>query len=368
MAHRKLAKTSVFSIGIVVMLSLTGSRLGWGQGGATGAITGAVLDSSGAVIPNAAVQVIDAATGQPVRNLATSSSGSFRAALLPPGAYTVVVNVPNFGEARAEGVEVRVTETTTLNVTLKPFASSQKVEVTAQQVSVDTENATTGQMIEHAEVGGLPLATRNFQQLLTLSTGASSSLNNSQQLGRGTVAINVNGQREDNNNYLIEGVSATDYNVGKLTNTPLPSPDVIQEFKVQTSLYDAAAGRNGGGMVNAVLRTGTNQWHGDAFEFFRNDALNANDYFLERNGQPRPELKQNSFGGSIGGPLGSQGKFGYIFGNYQGTRQRSGADLGTVISTAIPVLPADRSNASLVQTFLPGVPATRRLIQLCSIC
>jgi len=352
----KLAKTAAFSIGIVGMLSLTGSQLAWGQGGATGAITGAVLDTTGAVIPDAAVQVIDAATGQPVRSLRTSSNGSFRASLLPPGLYTVTVSAQNFGASRAEGVEVRVTETTTLNMTLKPAGQSQRVDVIAQVVSVNTENATTGQTIEHAEVGGLPLATRNFQQLLTLSTGASSSLNNSEQLGRGTVAINVNGQREDNNNYLIEGVSATDYNVGKLTNTPLPSPDVIQEFKVQTSLYDASSGRNGGGMVNAVFRTGSNQWHGDAFEFFRNDALNANDYFLDRNGQPRPELKQNIFGASIGGPLGSDGKLGYIFGNFQGTRQRSGADLGTVISTSIPVLPADRSNASLVQTFLPGVP------------
>lgn len=351
----KLARAA-FSIGIMVMLSLTGSQLCWAQGGATGTITGAVLDSSGAEIPNATVQIIDAGTGQPVRNLTAGSSGSFRATLLPPGTYKVVVSAKNFGEARAEGVEVRVTETTTLNVTLKPLALSQKVEVTAQVVSVNAENATTGQTIERAAVGGLPLATRNFQQLLTLSSGASSSLNNSQQLGRGTVAINVNGQREDNNNYLIEGVGANDSNVGKLSNTPLPSPDAIQEFKVQTSLYDASAGRNGGGMINAVLRTGTSEWHGDVFEFFRNDVLNANDYFLKRNGQSRPELKQNIFGGSIGGPLGSNGKLGYIFGNYQGTRQRSGADLGTVISTSIPVLPADRSNASLAQTFLQGVP------------
>jgi hypothetical protein len=114
MAHLKLAKTAVFSIGLAVTLSLTV----WGQGGATGAITGVVLDTSGAVIPNAAVQVIDAATGQPVRTLATSSSGGFRATLLPPGLYTVMVNAPNFGESRAEGVEVRVTETTALNVTL----------------------------------------------------------------------------------------------------------------------------------------------------------------------------------------------------------------------------------------------------------
>src|SRR4029077_16171955 len=99
--------------------------------------------------------------------------------------------------------------------------------------------------------------------------------------------------------------------VGERTNTPLPDPDVIKEFKAQTSLYDASQGRNGGGMVNAVLRTGTNEGHGDPFEFFRNDVLNSNDFFLNRAGLPRPELKQNIFGGSIGGPLGTEGKFGY---------------------------------------------------------
>ena len=305
MALSRLAKATSGSLVIVAVLSLA-APIALAQGGATGAITGEVLDSTGAVIPGADVKIYDYRMGEAVRSLMTSSGGSFRTTLLPPGSYAVVVSAKGFGTARSEGVEVRVTETTSLSVTLRPAAQSQEVEVTGQIVTVNTENATTGQTIEHEEVSGLPLATRNFQQLLTLSTGASSALNNSEQLGRGTVAINVNGQREDNNNYLIEGISATDYNVGKLTNTPLPSPDVIQEFKVQTSLYDASQGRNGGGMVNAVLRSGTNRWHGDAFEFFRNDVLNANDYFLKRNGQPRPELKQNIFGGSVGGPLGEQ--------------------------------------------------------------
>jgi len=356
MTLSRFAKATSCSLMIIALLTFAAPHITLAQGGATGAITGEVLDSTGAVIPGADIKIFDYRMGEALRSLITGSGGSFRATLLPPGSYAVVVSAKGFGTARSEGVEVRITETTSLSVTLRPAAQSQEVEVTGQIVTVNTENATTGQTIEHEEVSGLPLATRNFQQLLTLSTGASSALNNSEQLGRGTVAINVNGQREDNNNYLIEGISATDYNVGKLTNTPLPSPDVIQEFKVQTSLYDASQGRNGGGMVNAVLRSGTNRWHGDAFEFFRNDVLNANDYFLKRNGQPRPELKQNIFGGSVGGPLGKDGKFGYIFGNYQGTRQRSGADLGTVISTSIPVLPADRSNTSLALTFLQGVP------------
>jgi hypothetical protein len=346
------------SICLAVALSLALVGTAWAQGGATGSITGLVLDQSGAVVPNAAIKVIDTATGRVARILDSGSTGNFRASLLPPGTYAVAVSASGFGESRAEGVEARVTETTTLKVTLKPVAQMQKIEVSAEILSVNTENATTGETIEHAAVSTLPLATRNFQQLLTLSTGASSNLNNSQQLGRGTVAINVNGQREDNNNYLIEGVSATDYNVGKFVNTPLPSPDVIQEFKVQTSLYDASSGRNGGGMVNAVLRTGTNRWHGDLFEFFRNEKLNANDYFLKANGQARPKLRQNIFGVSLGGPLGTDGRAGFIFGNYQGTRQSSGADLGTLVSTSIPILPAlaNRTNANLVATLLPNVP------------
>ncbi|HVS88823.1 MAG TPA: carboxypeptidase-like regulatory domain-containing protein [Candidatus Acidoferrum sp.] len=349
-------RAMIFSILLFAIINAILPNAAWAQGGSTGAITATVLDRSGGFIPNAAIKIIDAGTGQQVRDLAAGANGGFTVTLLPPGNYTVVVNAPGFGETRVTAVVVRVTETTTINVVLQPRGLSEKVEVSAQVVSVNTENATTGQTIEQQVVGGLPLATRNFQQLLTLSSGASSTLNNSEQLGRGTVRINVNGQRGDNNNYLIEGISATDNNVGELTNTPLPSPDVIQEFKVQTSLYDASQGRNGGGMVNAVLRTGTNEWHGDAFEFFRNDVLNASDFFLNRARLPRPELKQNIFGSSVGGPLAPEGKFGYIFGNYQGSRQRSGADLGTLIGTVIPVLPADRSDASLLAAFFPGNP------------
>lgn len=160
----------------------------------------------------------------------------------------------------------------------------------------------------------------------------------------------MNGQRDDNNNYQIEGISATDYNVAGLANTPLPSPDVIQEFKVQTSLYDASEGRNGGGNVNAVLRSGSRSFHFDGYEFFRNDVLNANNYFFNRSGLARPSLKQNIFGASAGGPVGFE-KFGYFFVNYQGTRQRSGEDNGTYISTVLPILPTDRSQASLSQAF-----------------
>ncbi|PYT41276.1 MAG: hypothetical protein DMG45_13910 [Acidobacteria bacterium] len=157
----------------------------------------------------------------------------------------------------------------------------------------------------------------------------------------------VNGQREDNNNYLIEGISATDYNVAQATYVPLPNPDVIQEFKVQTSLYDASQGRNGGGNVNAILKSGTRELHGDVYEFFRNDVLNANDFFLNAAGQKRPPVKQNIFGGSLGGPAGRE-KYGFFFVNYQGTRQRSALSPGTQINNpGFPSLPTTRDATSI---------------------
>jgi hypothetical protein len=232
-----------------------------------------------------------------------------------------------------------VTETTKVTIPLNRLGL-RKVEIIADVTNVETTNATTGQSIGTQTIRELPLATQNYQQLLTLSTGAQSELNAAAQLGRGNVRVVVNGQREDNNNYLIDGISATDYNVAQATYIPLPNPDVIQEFKVQTSLYDASQGRNGGGNVNAILKSGTREFHGDAYEYFRNDVLNANDFFLNAASQPRPSVKQNIFGGSLGGPLVKE-RLGFFFVNYQGTRQRSALSPGTEINNpGFPVLPS----------------------------
>jgi len=336
-------------LAFVLLVIAAASRV-LAQAGATGAISGTVLDSSGALVPGAEVKIVDDRTAHLLRTLATDANGNFVAALLPPSTYRVLVNAKGFGEQVTSGIEVRVTETTRISVSLQPSQLSQKVEVNAQIAQVNTEDATTGQTITTETVRTLPLATQNFQQLLTLSTGASDSLNNATQLGRGNVNISVNGQRSDNNNYQIEGISATDYNVASLANTPLPNPDVLQEFKVQTSLYDASNGRNGGGNVNAVLKSGSKDFHFDAYEFFRNNVLNANGYFFNNQGVARPVLSQNIFGLSAGGPVVKE-KLGYFFANYQGTRQRSGEDNGTFISTEIPVFPSVRSQQTLSQAF-----------------
>jgi hypothetical protein len=330
------------------------------QGGATGAVTGVVQDSSGAFIANAEVRITSQATKVLERTVKTGADGSFTAPLLPVGTYTVSIQSAGFARSDFSDVVVRVTETTRMTAKLTPQAVQEHIEVQAQVQAIDTTDATTGQALDSGTIRALPLATQNFQQLLTLSTGAQADLNAASQLGRGAVRIQVNGQREDNNNYSIEGISVTDYNVAELTNTPLPNPDVVQEFKVQTSLYDASQGRNGGGAINAILKSGTNQFHGDAYEFFRNTVLDANEYFLNQTGSPRPVIQQNIFGGSLGGPVSPGGKLGFFFVNYQGTRQRSGDSPGTLISTFIPYVPAaDRgttpqAEANLAADF--GVP------------
>lgn len=328
------------------------------QGGATGAIAGEVIDAKGAPVSHAQIEIAPTGAVSALRTVFSDGSGNFTAASLPVGIYDVTVKASGFSTSKFGDVAVRLTETTRLNPSLTA-AESQSPErgnagqaekimvVTAPVIAVETSTPATGRTVEDDVIGSLPLATQNFHQLLTLSTGASSDLNASAQLGRGDVGINVNGQRDNNNNYLLDGISVTDLRNSELFNTPLPSPDAVQEFKVQTSLYDATEGRDGGGNINAVLKNGGNRWHGSAYEFFRNDIFNANEYFEKRNGQPRPVVKQNLFGGSLGGPLGHDAKWGNLFVNYQGTRQESGLSVGTIISTVIPALPSDRSASSV---------------------
>jgi Carboxypeptidase regulatory-like domain len=353
-------KTIKWTAIFVSLLAMSAART-LAQGGATGAISGTVQDPSGAVIANAKARITSEATSQVVRELTADTSGNFTATLLPVGTYTVEVSEQGFATTKFPGIMVNITETTRMVATLKVSSVEQTVEVQTEITQINTTDAATGESVGNVTITALPLATRNFQQILTLSAGASSDLNNASQLGRGQVFIHVNGGREDNNNYLIDGVSVADYAFGELTYTPLPNPDAIDQFKVSTSLYDASQGRNGGGNINATLKSGTSNYHGAAWEYFRNTKLDANDFFLNAAGKKRPVIQQNVFGGDFGGKVDPSGKLGFFYVNYQGTRQRSGASPGTFINTSIPVLPADRSAASLAQAFStpasPGCPA-----------
>ena len=211
----------LFSIGLVVLIGVAQTLA---QGGATGAISGTVLDPSGAVVAGADVRIVNQDTGALTRTARTDANGSFTTQLLPVATYTVTVQAPGFAEGSFSNIAVRVTETTRMTAQLRTQAVQQKIDVQAQVQAVETSAATTGQAIEAQTIRDLPLATQNFQQLLSLSSGAQSELNASAQLGRGNARIFVNGQREDNNNYLIEGISATDYNVAQRPTCPCLIP------------------------------------------------------------------------------------------------------------------------------------------------
>ena len=327
------------------------------QSGATGAITGVVRDPQGLVIAGAKVVVTNQDTGVTAREVTTTGAGTYSVTLLAPGNYRLEISADRFNKYVADNVVVSTTETTDVPVTLSIGSLTQSLTVTGNAVPVQLSNPTTGQTIGAATVSTLPLSTRNFLTLLTLSAGANTELFDSAALGRGQVTINVNGQRPTNNNYQLEGINANDFNLPILDNVPLPNPDTVAEFKTQTSLYDASQGRNGGGNIEVNLKSGTDKYRGDAYEFFRDRSLNANDFFLNREGQRKPQLHQNQFGGSLGGPVPKVKHF-FFFGNYQGTREASGQASGTNLATNIPVLPADRAAASLQSAFFPnGLPS-----------
>ena len=321
----------------------------------TGALTGIVTDPSGAIVPGATVRVINVATGDS-HSFVSQTNGSYLAPFLAPGAYRVEVSKNGFKTVNLTGISIAVTETSTLNVRLEIGEVSQNVTVTTEAQLLQTQNQALGHVTDQRMVEGLPLVTRNYTQIINLSPGVSSDVNDAGSIGVGNATISSHGAVVNDNNFQMNGVSVTDLDTGGAI--PVPNPDAIQEFKVQTGQYDASFGRDAGANVDVITKGGSNLFHGDAFEFLRNDDFNANDFFLNAAGKPRAVLKQNQFGGSVGGPVKRDKLF--FFGSYQGTRQRNGLDPDCLGSFSTPPeltgLP-DRSAQSLGAAFAnqPGV-------------
>lgn len=325
------------------------------QTATTGQIVGVVTDPSGALVTGANVVLTSDAGVR--REAQTGGNGRYTFPLLAPGAYRLEVTQSGFASAKVEGISVRITESTVVDVVLKVAGAPTTVSVTGESQLVQTESSARGTVIDQAQVNELPLPTRNFQQLLALTTGTSGSLQNSSDLGRGDAAIYVNGQRALSNSVVINGVDANSIGTGSMPNLAVPSIDSLQEFIVQTSMYDASAGRNAGGVVAAITKSGSNRVHGDAYEFLRNTVLDANNFFLngaEKNSEgvpvvtPRPTYRRNQFGGTLGGPIMKDRA--WFFVSYQGTRETNGTSLTNSLSTMF--LPAylgpQRDSASLL--------------------
>ena len=295
----------------------------------TGALTGTVTDPAGASAPNVSVTAINEGSGQE-RAAQTGLDGSYTLTLLPPGTYRVRFSATGFKTAEVRPVIITVTEKPVLNRTMELGAQAEEITVEAIAETVQSSNATLGTVINTRTVVDLPLNTRNYTNLLALSAGVNATVNNATALGKGSQDFAVNGANVNQNNFAMDGVSIQNFGGfgsthegGSYTSFGIPSPDALQEFKIQTSQYDAGYGRNPGANVNVVTKSGANTVHGTAFEFFRNTALNANDFFLNRAGRPRPVINQNQFGGVLGGPV-KRDKLFFFF-SYQGTRQTNGA-------------------------------------------
>jgi hypothetical protein len=335
-----------FIFGVATLLSA--QQLG------TSALNGSVTDPAGALVPGARVTLTSDATHF-TRTVTTNSAGLYSFSDLTPGVYTLVINAQGFQLSTVQRLQLYVGQTQVQNVKVAVGSSTQKVTVSSAPPLLQQSNATVGTIIEGKEISEIPLNGRSFLQLNLLAPGVTRSKNSNTfdavQIDPTIQSFNTNGSHGDYNAYLLDGTNIKEYNTGSIAFAP--SVDAIQEFQVATSNYSAELGTEAGAQVNVATKSGTNEIHGDVFEFLRNDKLNAKNYFATS----VSPFKQNQFGATIGGPVvfpklysGRDKTFfffsyqgfrlaneGPAFGNYPTPAQLTG-DLSTVATPDKPVI------------------------------
>ncbi len=312
---------------LAIFLALSAcATLAWGQ--ATTSLRGTVTDASGSAIRGAQVTVVNASTNF-TRTTETGNDGTYVLPELLPGTYNVAIEAKGFSRHEENGVSLRVELPATLNVQMKVGSILETVVVTAEAPILNTTDATMGQTMETNTIENLPLPAENNVLLLSLQPGVAFNGENILQNSYDTRAGMVNGERSDQNNISLDGVSNNDEFAGYAFNGVLPTtPFSVEEFRVTTSNYGASEGRSSGAQIALVTKGGTNKFHGSLYEFNRNGAGEANDFFLKGSqiagGLPnRPEqLVWNNYGGTIGGPVVKDRLF--FFFNYEGHRQNVG--------------------------------------------
>ena len=285
----------------------------------TGSISGTVKDSNGSVIKGATVTLTNSDTKLVVRTLTTNDDGEFSAPLLPVAFYDVIVEATGFKKHIDERLKLNVNERRSVDVNLETGSISETVTITSEQLQVDTQTATASNVVNGQQIVELSLNNRNWAQLITLSPGVTSNV--ADQIYVGTtnptsgqsnqMNFSVNGVRQSSNTYTVDGADTTDRGAN-LTVQTYPSVDAIREFVLLRGLYPAESGRSSGGQVNVITKSGTSSFHGNLYEFWRNDKLNANTFFTNRN-KPlgvdangkakRAPFRYHDFGGTLGGPL-----------------------------------------------------------------
>ena len=353
-----------YVLGLVAVLLGAGTAL-FGQTASTGALTGVTIDPSGSILPGVSIR-LSAHHTLGTKSSVSDARGSFTFPSLVPGTYKLEATKTDFKPVIIANLQVHVAEISRLELHFIIAGPVEVTQVSSNMPIVQFDDSALGRVVNTKALNDLPLVNRNFTQITSLSPGVFAGVYNAGELGIGGTALSqvgksndgiyVHGARSYDNNWQLDGISVSDVlSSGSASGgIPIPNPDTLEEFKVQTGLYDAAFGRGTGANVSVVTRRGSNELHGSIFEFVRNNLFNANDFFLNETGQPRPDLKQNQFGVAIGGPIQKDRLL--FFGSYQGTRQINGIASGQsriACSARIsePPLGNDRSPAALGQLF-----------------
>ncbi len=344
MTNRLLSPTAIaFLLGVLLVLGAGAPALAQ----STATLQGTVLDPQGAAMPNAKVTVRNIATSLE-RTAETDNAGIFQVSSLPVGTYRVEIRREGFKTFMQSGITLELDQRARLDITLQVGSVGETVTVTSEAPLVRTEDTTVGGVVENRRIMDMPLNGRFFLDLANLLPGTVSSTNPRIFLASGTAAggfaFNTAGSREDQINYLVEGINLNDMVQNQITFQP--NVEFIQEFKIQASSFSSDLGRSSGAIVNAVMRSGSNTLHGDVYEFLRNDVLDARNFFdLPRSvakattGREIPPFKRNIFGGAVGGPIRFPGLYDgrnrtFFFASYEGRRQRESETLKAQVPTA----------------------------------
>jgi hypothetical protein len=324
-------KGAILAAAVCAVVFLTAAP---SHGQATGSFSGTVSDKSGSVVPGAKITVV-AQTTALSREAKTDESGHYLIPLLPVSSYTVRVEAAGFQQVETRDVRLQVDEHRELNYSLVPASVSERIEVSATEVAVQTANPTLGQVITSQQVADLPLNGRDFVQLATLTPGVTQETNpnsffnggpSSEVSTRGSYSLSVGGSRAQSTDWLLDGIDNNELTAGGISI--LPSIDAIQEFKVLTFNYSAEYGTRAGPTVLVTSKSGSNAFHGSLFEFFRNTSLDARSYFASS----KEKFNLNQFGGAFGGPIQKDKTFFFI--DYQAKRQRRGIPFNGFVPTA----------------------------------
>jgi hypothetical protein len=329
----------------------------------TGTLLGTVTDSTGAVVTNAKVTVLNEGTGL-TREIKTDANGEYTAPQIPTGHYTVMVEMEGFKTAALSGIQVGVDQRVKIDVPLEVGALTETVTIEATTPLIQAASSELGTTVTDEQIKALPLNGRNFVNLTRTIPGVLRGIPGANIDGAGSLAwrasasFSANGQRPRDNNFMLDGVDNNE--TWLQTVVIFPTPDALDEFKMQTSTYSAEFGRSLGGVVNLQIKSGTNTYHGSVFEFMRRDRFDANNFFNNRAGRDKPDFKLDQFGGTIGGAILKDRTF--FFADYQGHREKQGQ---TFLST-VPTLAMRNGDFSAVRRTiydpLTGLPFAGNVI------